>query len=157
MLAAGGMATHAADAQNLSKDQVLDVCRKAADWQLANPNKKPIGDWFYMLYSGSTNNHGRKHSGKNRMAFGLARAKHPEGPWKKYPHNPVFKPTGNVKDFDGIFVQHACPVKVGDQWRLYYNGWTTVPKSRKRPVGAEYAIGMAISDASPPKATKQDQ
>lgn len=51
-------------------------------------------------------------------------ARHPEGPWEKYPHNPVFKPTGNEKDFDGIYLQHAWPVKVGDPWRLYYNGWT---------------------------------
>lgn len=79
------------------------------------------------------------------MSFGLARARHPEGPWKKYPHNPVFTPTGNEEDFDGIYLQHACPVKVGNQWRLYYNGWTTVPKSRKPPVGAEYAIGLAFA------------
>jgi len=65
-----------------------------------------------MLYSGGTNNHGRKYSGKNRMAFGLARARHPEGPWEKYPYNPVFKPTGNEADFDGIYLQHACPILV---------------------------------------------
>jgi pimeloyl-ACP methyl ester carboxylesterase len=103
-----------------------------------------IGDWFYMLYSGGTNNHGRKYSGKNRMAFGLARARHPEGPWEKYPHNPVFKPTGNAKDFDGIFLQHACPVKVCGQWRLYYNGWTLNPEA-KNAIGAEYAIGLAFT------------
>ena len=106
-----------------------------------------IGDWFYMLYSGSTNNHGRKHSGKNRMAFGLARALHPEGPWEKYPDNPVFKPTGQEEDFDGIFLQHPCPVKVGDQWRLYYNGWT-LNREAKNTVGAEYAIGLAFAQDS---------
>lgn len=103
-----------------------------------------IGDWFYMLYSGGTNNHGRKYSGKNRMAFGLARARHPEGPWEKYPNNPIFKPTGNEKDFDGIFLQHACPVKVGNQWRLYYNGWTLNPEATNS-IGAEYAIGLAFT------------
>ena len=124
--------------------------RTAGSWDdgmVSQCSVTKIGDWFYMLYSGGTNNHGRKHSGKNRMAFGLARAKHPEGPWEKYPHNPVFKPTGNEKDFDGIFLQHACPVKFGKQWRLYYNGWTRAPKTGKRPVGAEYAIGVAVSSA----------
>ena len=103
-----------------------------------------IGDWYFMLYSGSTNNYGRKHSGKNRMAFGLARARHPEGPWEKYPHNPVFKPTGNEKDFDGIFLQHPCPVLVNGRWCLYYNGWTLNPKA-KNAIGAEYAIGLAFA------------
>lgn len=103
-----------------------------------------IDDWFYMLYSGGTNNYGRQYSGKNRKAFGLARAHHPEGPWEKFPHNPVFKPTGNKDDFDGIYLQHPCPVKVGNQWRLYYNGWTLNPKAKNR-IGAEYAIGLAFS------------
>jgi len=97
-----------------------------------------------MLYSGGTNNHGRKYSGKNRMAFGLARARHPQGAWEKYPHNPVFKPTGNETDFDGIFLQHACPVLVGGRWRLYYNGWTLNPKA-KNGLKAEYAVGLAFA------------
>jgi predicted GH43/DUF377 family glycosyl hydrolase len=117
------------------------------DGMVSQESVTKIGDWFYMLYSGSTNNHGRKYSGKNRMAFGLARARHPEGPWEKYPDNPVFKPTGNEDDFDGVFLQHACPVKVGDQWRLYYNGWTLNPEA-KNAIGAEYAIGLAFAKDS---------
>lgn len=103
------------------KSPMLTTSERTADsWDdgmVSQCSVTKIGDWFYMLYSGGTDNDGRKHSGKNRMAFGLARARHPEGPWEKYPHNPVFKPTGSEKDFDGIFVQHARPVKVGDQWR----------------------------------------
>lgn len=103
-----------------------------------------IGDWYYMLYSGSTNKYGRQHAGKNRMAFGLARSKSPEGPWEKYPHNPVFKPTGNEQDFDGVFLQHPCPVKEEGQWRMYYNGWTK-KEDAKNTIGAEYAIGVAFT------------
>ena len=69
------------------------------------------------------------------------------GPWKrheKYPHNPVFKPTGNEKDFDGIFLQHPCPALVDGHWRLYYNGWTLNPKA-KNEIGAEYTIGVAVT------------
>jgi hypothetical protein len=77
------------------------------------------------------------------MAFGLARARHPAGPWEKYPRNPVFQPTGDEKDFDGVFLQHACPVQVDGQWRLYYNGWTRKSSARNR-IGAEYAIGLAF-------------
>jgi len=69
------------------------------------------------------------------------------GPWKRYGRNPVFKPTGDEKDFDGIFLQHACPVKVDDQWRLYYNGWTLNPEA-KNAIGAEYAIGLAFTKDS---------
>jgi hypothetical protein len=77
-----------------------------------------IGDWYFMLYSGGTNNHGRK-----------------------YPHSPVFKPTGNMEDFDGVFLQHACPVLVDGQWRLYYNGWT-LNREAKKSLKTEYAIGL---------------
>ena len=87
-------------------------------------------------------NHGRKYTGK--IAFGLARARHPEGPWEKYSHNPVFEPTDKVRDFDGIFLQHACPVKVDDQWRLDCNGWSLNSKA-KNSIGAEYAIGLAFA------------
>jgi len=48
----------------------------------------------------------------------------------RYPHNPVFKTTGNKKDFDGIFLQHPCPVLVDSRWRLYYNGWTLNPGAK---------------------------
>jgi predicted GH43/DUF377 family glycosyl hydrolase len=133
-----------------SNSPILVPSERTADsWEdgmVSQCSVTKIGDWYFMLYAGSTNNYGRKYSGKNRMAFGLARARHPEGPWEKYPDNPVFKPTGNVKDFDGVFLQHPCPVKVGNQWRLYYNGWTIVPKTPERPVGAEYAIGLAFTE-----------
>jgi len=112
------------------------------DGMVSQCNVTKISDWFYMMYSGGTNNDGRKYSGKNHMAFGLARARHPEGPWEKYPHNPVFRPTGDAKDFDGIYLQHPCPVEVDGQWRLYYNGWTLNSKA-KNAIGAEYAIGLA--------------
>ena len=132
------------------KSPLLTTSQRTADsWDdgmLSQCSVTKIGDRYFMLYSGGTNNHGRKYLGKNKMAFGLARARHPEGPWEKYPHNPVFTPTGNEEDFDGVFLQHPCPVRVGNQWRLYYNGWTTVPKSKARPVGAEYAIGVAFVD-----------
>lgn len=132
-----------------SKSPVLTASARTPDsWDdgmVSQCSVHKIGEWFFMLYSGGTNNDGRKHSGKNRMAFGLARARHPEGPWEKYPHNPVFKPTGNEKEFDGVYVQHACPVKVDGQWRLYYNGWTLNPKA-KNSIGAEYAIGVAFAN-----------
>ena len=138
------------------KSPVLTTSEQTADsWDdgmVSQCSVTKIGDWFYMLYSGGTNNHGRKYSGKNRMAFGLARARYPEGPWEKYPHNPVFKPTGHEEDFDGIFLQHACPVKVGDQWRLYYNGWTLNPEA-KNSIGAEYAIGLAFTKDLTPAET----
>jgi predicted GH43/DUF377 family glycosyl hydrolase len=129
------------------KSPMLTVSERTADsWDdgmVSQCSVTKIGDWFFMLYSGATNNHGRKYSGKDRMAFGLARARHPEGPWEKYPHNPVFKPTRDEKDFDGLYLQHPCPVKVGKQWRIYYNGWRKNPMA-KNQLKAEYAIGLAI-------------
>ena len=131
-----------------SKSPVLTTSDRTADsWDdgmVSQCSVTKIGDWFFMLYSGGTNNHGRRHSGKSGMAFGLARARHPEGPWEKYPHNPVFKPTGSAEDFDGVYLQHPCPVKVGGQWRLYYNGWTLNPRANN-PIKAEYAIGLAFA------------
>ena len=66
------------------KSPMLEVSDRTADsWDdgmVSQCSVTKIGRWFYMLYSGGTNNHGRKYSGKNRMAFGLARARHPEGP-----------------------------------------------------------------------------
>ena len=96
--------------KQLKKLDIHQLGTRRANFELLEDRRllsvTKIGDWFYMLYSGSTNNYGRKYSGKNRMAFGLARARHPEGPWEKYIHNPVLKPTGNEKDFDGIFHRH---------------------------------------------------
>lgn len=103
-----------------------------------------VRDWFYMMYSGSTTREGRKYAGKNMQSFGLARARHPEGPWEKYPGNPVFRPSGNAEDFDGIFLQHPCLVQADGQWRLYYNGWTLDPNAKNDVTGgARYSIGMA--------------
>jgi beta-xylosidase len=118
-----------------------DPKSKAWDCAVLQASVVKIGDWFFMLYSGSN---GKKDD--NGMSFGLARAKHPEGPWEKYPNNPVFSQTGKADDFDAVFLQHACPVQVGKQWRIYYNGWKKVPKSNNRPVGAEYAIGLAFAE-----------
>jgi len=131
-----------------AKSPVLVVSERTADsWDdgmVSQCSVTKIGDWFFMLYSGGTNNHGRKYSGKDKMAFGLARARHPEGPWVKCPRNPVFKPTGNTKDFDGIYLQHPCPVLVDGHWRLYYNGWTLNPEANNS-LKAEYAIGLAFA------------
>ena len=77
-----------------------------------------IGDWWYLLYSGKSK---RAHN-KDGQSFGLARARHPLGPWTKYPGNPVFGPAGDAAAWDGAFVQHACPVNVDGRWRLFYNG-----------------------------------
>jgi len=54
------------------------------------------------------------------------------------------KPTGNTEDFDGIYLQHPCPVLVNGQWRLYYNGWTLNPAAKNR-IKAEYAIGLPFT------------
>lgn len=78
---------------------------------------KRVGDWWYMIYSGFP-----KGPSKTAQAFGLARARRIEGPWEKYPGNPIFTATGDRKDWDGLFVQHACLVKIDGTWHLYYNG-----------------------------------
>jgi predicted GH43/DUF377 family glycosyl hydrolase len=117
-----------------------DPTSKAWDLSTSQCSVVKVGDWFYMLFSGSR---GSKNDGQS---FGLARAKHPEGPWEKYPNNPVFDPARKTENFDAKFLQHACPVKVGTQWRIYYNGNRAVPRSKERPVGGEYAVGIAIVD-----------
>ena len=78
---------------------------------------RKVGDWWYMIYSGFP-----KGASKSAQAFGLARARRSEGPWQKYPDNPIFTATGNDEDWDGGFVQHACPVKIDGKWHLYYAG-----------------------------------
>ena len=66
------------------------------------------------------------------------------GPWNRYNKNPIIRLEGKEADFDGIYLQHACPILVDGQWRLYYNGWTLNPKA-KNEIGAEYAIGVAVT------------
>ena len=76
---------------------------------------RKIDDWWYMIYVGIPR-------GYVHQAFGLARARKPEGPWEKYPGNPIFTPEGtDWKDWE-LFLQHPCPVKVNGEWRLYYAG-----------------------------------
>jgi len=91
-------------------------------------------DWWYMLYVGMS----RRGDNKDGQAFGLARARHPAEQWEKHPHNPVFSPTGGDA-WDGRFLQHPCPVRAGDQWRLYYTG--------NGPEG--YAVGLANGPVAP--------
>jgi beta-xylosidase len=120
-----------------------DPKSKAWDTAVSQCSVVKIGDWFFMLYSGCR---GKKNNGQS---FGLARAKHPEGAWEKYPNNPVFSHTGRYgrkgekEDFDARFLQHPCPVKVGKQWRIYYNGNRSNPMAKNK-LKAEYAIGLAI-------------
>jgi len=113
-----------------------------------------FGDWFYMLYSGmsrvsvaSDGNRGPAGQRSDRyfQEIGLARARHPKGPWEKYPGNPVFSPTGNPDDWDGGLLQHVCPVQIDGRWLFYYNGWNWKEGARN-PVGAEYGIGIAIRE-----------
>ncbi len=94
---------------------------------------RKIGDWWYMLYSGFP-----KGAGKSAQAFGLARALKPEGPWDKYPGNPIFTATGNKEDWDSEFLQHACPVKINGKWHLYYAG------NDLNPTENTYRIGLAM-------------
>lgn len=94
---------------------------------------RKVGDWWYMIYSGFP-----KGSSKNAQAFGLARARKPEGPWEKYPGNPILAGTGKKGDFDSKFVQHACPMKIDGQWVLYYTG-----NNGGHPHKA-YSQGMAV-------------
>lgn len=130
--------------QDSPKTPVLRCGKKGAwdDLQTGQCRVIQLGDCFYMLYSGAST---RKNSdgGKYGQAFGLARARHPEGPWEKYPDNPIFTPTGKGADWDSGLLQHACPVKVGGRWRLYYNGWSRTEET-KDSVGAEYGIGVAL-------------
>lgn len=91
---------------------------------------RKVGDWWYMIYSGFP-----KGASKSAQAFGLARARRPHGPWQKYPGNPIFTATGDDADWDGGFVQHACPVKIDGKWHLYYAG-------NQRGV---YRTGVAVS------------
>ena len=71
-------------------------------------------------------------------------ARHLEGPWDKYPHSLVFKPMGNIAEFDGVFPRHACPVLLNGQWSLCYNG-RTLNREAKNSFKAEYAIGLAFA------------
>lgn len=91
-----------------------------------------IEGWWYMLYVGMSS--GRDN--KDGQAFGLARAPHPAGPWEKYPGNPVFSPAGR-EAWDGLFLQHPCPVRCGDEWRLYYTG---------HGITTGYAVGLAVPE-----------
>jgi len=97
---------------------------------------RKIGDWWYMIYSGFP-----KGASKRAQAFGLARALRPEGPWEKYPGNPIFAATGNKRDWDGAFVQHACPERIDGKWVLYYTG---NDGNENVPPGKRYRQGLAI-------------
>lgn len=94
---------------------------------------RKIGDWWYMIYSGYP-----QKGGKSAQTFGLARARQPQGPWEEYPENPIFTATGNKEDWDGEFLQHACPVQVNGEWRLYYSGNDLNPRTNT------YRIGVAM-------------
>lgn len=112
-------------------------------WYVSHASVVQIGEWFYMMYTGASVKFGKD---KRCQSFGLARAKHPEGPWEKYPLNPVFIPTGKADlngDFDAVFLQHPHLVQVEDEWRLYYTGWGYHEDAQNKS-GGYYSVGMAV-------------
>ena len=97
--------------------------RNQADWWesggVCQPAVRKVDGWWYMIYDGFAR-------GRWERAFGLARARTPEGPWEKYSNQAIFvakgtKNYGAPKEWD-VFLQHPCPVKVNGEWRLYFAG-----------------------------------
>lgn len=81
-----------------------------------------------------------KGPGLSPTAIGLAVSCSPDGPWKKFP-DPVMRPRGDDRFFDGVRLDDACLlVKDGKYW-LYYKGRqaiATTPHQTK--------MGLAIAD-----------
>ncbi len=113
-------------------------------WYVSHAEVVRDGEWFYMMYTGASVKFGKD---KRCQSFGLARARHPEGPWEKYPLNPVLQPTGNADlttgDFDSVFLQHPHLVHVDGEWRLYYTGWGYHADATNKS-GGYYSVGMAV-------------
>jgi hypothetical protein len=82
---------------------------------------------YYMWYSGAESHEG------DVWNVGLATAKHPLGPWKKYEGNPIIKDFGYV---GGV-------VKVNGKYRLY----SAYPISRRGYKGDYSPLAVALADS----------
>jgi beta-xylosidase len=82
-------------------------------------------------------------SGPNltRTAIGIAVSDSPDGPWKRYEGNPVLRPSGDEKYFDGVRVDDACLLLKGGKYYLYYKGRQGI-----NTTAFETKMGLAIAD-----------
>lgn len=61
-------------------------------------------------------------SERTTTAIGIAQARSPYGPWRKFKGNPILKPSKNPKLFDSFRVDDACLITRGGRYWLYYKG-----------------------------------
>ncbi len=82
-------------------------------------------------------------SGPNltRTAIGIAVSDSPNGPWKRYERNPVLRPSGDEKYFDGVRVDDACLVLKEGKYYLFYKG-----RKGLKTTANETKMGLAISE-----------
>lgn len=105
------------------------------------PNILPAEGRYYLFYTavrqGFTNEGYRD---DEKTALGVAVADTPEGPWRKSPRNPVFRPSSNPSCFDSFRVDDSCFVVRGGRYWLYYKGrqWKKAPAQTK--------MGVAVAD-----------
>jgi predicted GH43/DUF377 family glycosyl hydrolase len=72
-----------------------------------------VGETYYMFYAATGTERGDAH-------IGLATATSPEGPWRRYPENPIFAPAPDGS-WDDYSVSQPRVYRFGERYYMFYN------------------------------------
>ena len=98
-----------------------------------------IGNNYYLFYT-ATSDVKPFHGDSTLRHIGIAISDNPDGPWKKFAGNPVFSPSPDRNQWDGLVVDDThIIVRDGKFWFYYKGRSTTIP-----PTGTMW--GLALSD-----------
>jgi beta-xylosidase len=93
------------------------------------PNIFVSGGHYYLFYTGVPEPFSNSFQKATPTAIGVAVADSPDGPWVKFPVNPVLKPEKHGK-WDDFRVDDSCLIKRNGQVWLYYKGVNDVKEWR---------------------------
>ena len=109
------------------------------------PNILVSGDRYYLFYTGVPAPFSNLIETATPTAIGVSVAASPDGPWTKFPGNPVLKPE-KQGSWDDFRVDDVCLIKRNDRYCLYYKG---VNHERKWQGLTSMGLAVASSPTGP--------
>jgi hypothetical protein len=95
---------------------------------------------YYLFYSGVNNPYKTLDLQKSKTRIGIAVSDSPDGPWAKFPTNPVMVPSDDITEFDSHRIDDASIIVRDGKYWIYYKGrqWGKSPRETK--------MGVAIAN-----------
>lgn len=116
----------------------------AGSWEeqsVFTPNILVAEGRYWLFYTAVPKPFVATGSNLTRTAIGVASADSPDGPWTRCADNPILRPSGNERNFDGVRVDDACLVVKDGKYLLYFKG-----RQSFRTTPHETRMGLAVAD-----------